>query len=96
KKEKRTQKGLKREEGVQGGREKTFLKSFSLPPARRIAEQGKAMQSPEQILSFKYCHAQGLCEAGFSALNAAEPGWRKKSPVNRLIFLWRRVPPPPS
>ena len=30
--------------------------------------QGEAMQSPEQVLSFKDCHAQGLCEAGFSAL----------------------------
>ena len=34
------------------------------------------------------------CEAGFSALTHAEPGWRKKSPVNWLIFLFRRVPPP--
>ena len=56
--------------GGAGGKERTFFKRFFLSPARRIAEQGKAMQSPEQILSFKDCHAQGLCEAGFSALNA--------------------------
>ena len=81
--------------GGAGGKERTFFKRFFLTPARRIAEQGNAMQSPEQVQSFGDCQAQGLCEAGFSALTHAEPGWRKKSPVTWLIFLFRRVPPPP-